>query len=324
MSVPTPLIDVCARDDELTSQLAHDVEIGLQRIPKTLPPKWFYDTRGSELFDEITRLPEYYPTRCERTILHRRATKISRTCRADTLIELGSGTADKTRVVLDAMHREGFLQRFSPFDVSESTLRASAHELADRYEIEVHGVVGDFTRHLDHLPSGGRRLVAFLGGTIGNLTPPARREFFLALSMHLHPLDGLLLGTDLIKDPERLVRAYDDEQGVTAQFNRNVLDVINRELHADFDVERFAHEARWRDDQERIEMHLVSRGRQSVTIPSCTDQIQFADGESILTEISCKFRREAIEAELDAAGFELAEWWTDPDDDYAVSLSFKR
>lgn len=323
MTILAPVIDVHLDSTDIATALAADVRRGLGRIPKTLPPKWFYDDRGSELFDAITRLPEYYPTERERSILQRWAPCIAQLSRADTLIELGSGTSDKTRSLLDAFAATGQLRRFVPFDVSEATLRWAAAVLADEYRVEVHGVVGDFERHLGELPDGGRRLVAFLGGTIGNLTPAARQRFLGDLAATLAPGDSLLLGTDLVKDAERLVRAYDDSAGVTAAFNKNVLAVVNRELGATFDLDRFEHEARWNSVQEWIEMHLVSQGDQTVTIDALGETVRFADGESIWTEISSKFRRPKVEAELAAAGFHLAEWWTDPAGDYALSLAFR-
>ena len=244
-------IDVHLAPDWLRSALRADVAEGLTASPKELPPKWFYDERGSELFDEITRLPEYYPTRCERAILTERAPEIAALSGADTLVELGSGTSEKTRLLLDACVAgggRGRLRRFIPFDVSEATLRQAATAVAGEYPtVDVHAVCGDFDHHLGTIPRGGRRLVAFLGGTIGNLDPKQRAEFLAALSANLAPGDGLLLGTDLVKDPARLVAAYDDAAGVTAAFNRNVLAVVNRELDADFDVDRFGHVARWDD-----------------------------------------------------------------------------
>ncbi|HEX8769510.1 MAG TPA: L-histidine N(alpha)-methyltransferase, partial [Acidimicrobiales bacterium] len=231
-----PIVDVHLTAEDLKAALRADVANGLSSKPKDLPPKWFYDDRGSQLFDQITRLPEYYPTRAERAILDDHAEFIARFGKADTLVELGSGTSEKTRLLLDAFAATDHFQRFIPFDVSEATLRQTAESLAEEYPaITVHAVVGDFERHLSQIPDGGRRLVAFLGGTIGNFTPKSRAEFLADLSAGLLPGDGLLLGTDLLKAPHRLVAAYDDETGVTAEFNRNVLRVVNRELDADFD-----------------------------------------------------------------------------------------
>jgi L-histidine N-alpha-methyltransferase len=294
----------------------------LTATPKDLPPKWFYDDRGSELFDQITRLPEYYPTRTERSILVDHAADIVRVSGADTLVELGSGTSEKTRILLDAFHGRGRLRTFVPFDVSEATLREAAARVAAEYPgVAVHAVVGDFERHLAHVPTAGTRTVAFLGGTIGNLAPPARADFLAAVRAGLGPDDALLLGTDLVKDPDRLVAAYDDAAGVTAAFNRNVLHVLNRELGADFDPDAFAHVARWDARAEWIEMHLRPATAQTVKIPALDLVVEFEAGEAMRTEISAKFRREGVARELAGAGLELREWWTDPAGDFALSLS---
>ena len=299
-----------------------DARAGLTASPKVLPPKWFYDEEGCRLFDEITRLPEYYPTRTERAILARHAGDIAARTSADTLVELGSGTSEKTRLLLDALSAHGSLRRFVPFDVSEPTLRDAASAIQLEYPgVDVHAVVGDFERHLDRLPGGGTRLVAFLGSTIGNLDPDGRARFYRSIAAGLAPDDALLLGTDLVKDPRRLEAAYDDSAGVTAAFNRNVLSVLNRELAADFAPERFAHLARWNSAEEWIEMRLRSQGAQTVRVRELDLQVEFADGEEMRTEISAKFRRERVEAELAAASLALAAWWTDPDGDFALSLS---
>ena len=299
-----------------------DARAGLTASPKVLPPKWFYDEEGCRLFDEITRLPEYYPTRTERAILARHAGDIAARTSADTLVELGSGTSEKTRLLLDALSAHGSLRRFVPFDVSEPTLRGAASAIELEYPgVDVHAVVGDFERHLDRLPGGGTRLVAFLGSTIGNLDPDGRARFYRSIAAGLAPDDALLLGTDLVKDPRRLEAAYDDSAGVTAAFNRNVLSVLNRELAADFVPDRFAHLARWNPAEEWIEMRLRSQGAQTVRVRELDLQVEFADGEEMRTEISAKFRRERVEEELAAAGLALAAWWTDPDGDFALSLS---
>ena len=319
-------IDVHLGEDDIPRALREDVRRGLTSHPKQLPPKWFYDEAGSELFDAITRLPEYYPTRCEREILEREAASIASSGPFDTLVELGSGTAEKTRVLIRTMHHDvGTLRRFIPFDVSESTLRTAGAEIEAEYPgLVVHGVVGDFDHHLDAIPTGGRRLVAFLGGTIGNLGPPDRKEFLAAVARGLAPGDALLLGTDLVKDPARLVAAYDDADGVTAEFNKNVLRVINRELHSDFDVDAFSHVARWDADEEWMEMLLRSEHDQRVTIPDLDLAVSFTYGELMRTEISAKFRRAGVEAEVAATGLELRHWWTDAAGDFALSLSFAR
>jgi len=314
-------VDVHLSGDELAAALGHDVRTGLTAQPKELPPKWFYDDRGSELFDQITRLPEYYPTRTERVILEERAADIARVTNADTLVELGSGTSEKTRLLLDALAHAGTLRRFVPFDVSEQTLRDAAAAIATEYGIDVHAVVGDFERHLPQIPAEGRRIVAFLGSTIGNLNPETRAEFLGEIAAGLGPDDFFLLGTDLVKAIDRLEDAYDDAAGVTAEFNRNVLRVVNRELSADFVPEAFTHVARWSPADEWIEMILRSDAGQSVHVRDLDLVVEFAEGEEMRTEISSKFRREGIEAELAAAGLELRDWWTDPAADFALSLS---
>jgi L-histidine N-alpha-methyltransferase len=314
-------VDVHLTPDHLARALAADVRAGLTATPKSLPPKWFYDERGSQLFDEITRLPEYYPTRREKEILTERAVDIA-ACGADTLIELGSGTSEKTRWLLDALQAAGTLRRYVPFDVDEVTLARAGHAVAAEYPgIDVHGVCGDFEHHLPFLPRGGRRLIAMLGGTIGNLNPLQRKDFFADLGAGLDAGDALLLGTDLVKDTARLVAAYDDSAGVTAAFNRNVLRVINRSLDADFDPDGYDHLARFDLDEEWIEMHLVARAATTVRIAQLDLTVDFAAGEQMRTEISAKFRRERLEAELAEAGLRLSQWWTDRNGDYALSLA---
>lgn len=323
--MPTLTIDNHLGAHDVATALRADVRRGLTGTPKVLPPKWFYDERGSVLYDEITRLPEYYPFRREREILQRRAFDIAVRTGADTLIELGSGTSEKTRLLVDAMRAAGNLRRYVPFDVSREILLASAEEVASEYEgVSVHAVIGDFERHLPLLPAGGRRLVAFLGGTIGNMEPEARHRFFTELHRGLAPGDALLLGTDLVKDPARLVPAYDDAAGVTAEFNRNVLHVINRELDADFDVDRFRHVAVWDDVNEWIEMRLRSLDDTVVTVGELGLVVPFRRGEEMRTEISAKFRLARVVAELDAAGFSLDGWFTDARGDYGLSVSFVR
>ena len=318
-------VDVHLAPDASARALEADVRAGLATTPKTIPPKWFYDDRGSELFDEITRLPEYYPTRTERAILVAHAGDVAELTKADTLVELGSGTSEKTRLLLDALRDAGTLERFVPFDVSEQTLRDAAAAVAREYPgVRVHAVVGDFEHHLRDLPGGGTRVVAFLGSTIGNLAPTERAAFLADLAATLAPGDALLLGTDLVKDAGRLVAAYDDASGVTAAFNRNVLSVVNRELDADFHPDAFEHVAVWDPDAEWIEMRLRSPRVQTVDVRALDLVVDFAAGEELRTEISAKFRRDRVERELAAARFELAEWWTDPADDFALSLSFAR
>jgi L-histidine N-alpha-methyltransferase len=315
------LTDHLSREDA-GAALRADVLAGLTTTPKSLPPRWFYDERGSALFDEITRLPEYYPTRVERALLEAHARQIAVTAGADILVELGSGTSEKTRLLLDALRAAGGLRRFVPVDVDPSVLCAAADSvIADYPGIEVRPVVGDFTRHLTELPRSGRRLVAFLGSTIGNLEPGPRAEFLAELAGTLHPGDSFLLGTDLVKDPARLVRAYDDAAGVTAAFNRNVLTVIDRELGADFDPGSFDHVAVWDADREWIEMRLRSRIDQRVRVPALALEVPFTAGEEMRTEVSAKFHRTGVAAELAAAGMSMTHWWSDPAGDFGISLS---
>ena len=308
-------------NDERT--LADDVLDGLTRPLKELPPKHLYDARGSELFDQICELPEYYQTRTERLILERNADAIVEHTRAVELVELGSGSATKTRVLLDAMVRAGTLARYVPVDVSASTVHAVAELFAEEYPgLQVHGVVGDFERHLGHLPApAGPRLVPFLGGTIGNFPPGSRRRFLRSLSKTLHPDGFLLLGTDLVKDPSVIEAAYDDSAGVTAQFNLNVLHVLNRELEADFDVSAFEHAAFFDRKQEWIEMRLRATTPQHVRVGALDLDIDFANREEMRTEISAKFTTQRLRADLAAAGLDLVATFTDPDELFAVSLA---
>jgi L-histidine N-alpha-methyltransferase len=315
-------VDTLLDPADLGTALRADARRGLTASPKDLPPKWFYDDRGSELFDEITRLPEYYPTRTERSILLAHADDVVTASGADTLVELGSGTSEKTRILLDAFHRADRLRTFAPFDVSEATLRDAAAQVAAEYPgVGVHAVVGDFERHLGYVPDTGHRTVAFLGGTIGNFAPEPRARFLAALAATLHPGETLLLGTDLVKDDARLVRAYDDAAGVTAAFNKNVLHVLNRELGCSFDPDAFDHVAHWSAADEWIEMRLRARTALRVAVPALDLEVDFAAGEEMRTEISAKFRQEKVARELAAAGLELTEWWTDPDGDFALSLA---
>jgi L-histidine N-alpha-methyltransferase len=304
------------------STIEEDVQRGLTARPKDIPPKWFYDDRGSVLFDEITRVEEYYPTRRERAILEARAGDIARVTGADTLVELGSGTSEKTRVLLDAMRDAGSLRRFVPFDVSKRTLHDAAAAIEMEYAgIDVQPVVGDFTLDLEKIPHVGRRLVVFLGGTIGNLLPAARAAFLSDVAAMLDPDDFFLLGTDLVKDEARLVAAYDDASGVTAEFNKNVLHVMNRELGADFDVDAFEHVAVFDSEHEWIEMRLRSTRAQTVRVRALALDVSFAAGEEMRTEVSAKFTRARVVRELAAAGMQLTEWWTDPQGDFALSLA---
>jgi len=302
--------------------LRADVLAGLTATPKSLPPKWFYDERGSELFEKITRLDEYYPTRAEREILAAAAGEIAAMTRAVTLVELGSGTADKTRVLLDALSEFGTLSEYVPVDVSESALVMAARRIQARYPgLRVHAVLSDFTEHLGLPDSGGPKLTAFMGGTIGNLLPAERAEFLRSVRSKLSHGDALLLGTDLVKDPGVLVAAYDDAAGVTAEFNKNILRVLNSELDGNFDLDEFEHLALWNAENEWIEMRLRSAADQAVSLRAIRLRVRFSAGEEMRTEISAKFRREGLAAELAAAGLELRAWWTDERARFGVSLS---
>jgi L-histidine N-alpha-methyltransferase len=328
MQASTPSTNAAIRiDSHLAdaeeSSLAQDALEGLTRPLKELPPKHFYDARGAELFDRITELPEYYPTRAERAILESCAEELAALTNASELVELGSGTATKTRVLLDALHAAGTLARYVPVDVTESMVRACAEELTEEYPgLEVHGVIGDFERHLDHVPeAAGPRLVVFLGGTIGNFQPQSRERVLGEIAALLGPDDHLLLGTDLVKDPAVLEAAYDDAQGVTAEFNRNVLRVLNRELGADFDPDDFDHVARFDPEHEWIEMSLRARREHTTLLRELDLPVHFAAGEELRTEISAKFTPERVRADLAAAGLELVRWLTDQDGLFALTLS---
>ncbi|MEO0493297.1 MAG: L-histidine N(alpha)-methyltransferase [Actinomycetota bacterium] len=320
-----PQIDVHLGPDDLDAALRADLREGLTIAPKDLPPKWLYDTRGSDLFDQITRLPEYYPTEAERSILLAHADDIVARTRAETIVELGAGTSDKTRALLDAARAEGTIRRFIPFDVSETFLRDAALLLAERYPgLEVHGVVGDFDRHLDRIPQGDRRLIVLLGGTIGNFQPVERKEFLSDIVAGLQPGDHVLLGTDLIKSVARMELAYDDPEGVSAAFATNVLHVMNRTLGAEFDPSHFEYVARWDHDNEWIDMGLRSRREQAVHIAELDLDVHFDEGEIMRNEVSSKFDTEVFSDELAAVGLDVVAWYHDDDRDFGVSLSTVR
>ncbi|MFJ1784817.1 L-histidine N(alpha)-methyltransferase [Streptomyces anulatus] len=305
--------------DATDAALRADVLSGLTRRPKTLPPKWFYDARGSELFEEITRLPEYYPTRAEREILAARAEEIAAASGARTVIELGSGSSEKTRHLLDVLPE---LHSYVPVDVSESALTGAADSLlAEHPGLSVHALIADFTGGLALPGTPGPRLVVFLGGTIGNLLPEERAAFLRSVRSLLSPGDALLLGTDLVKDEETLVAAYDDAAGVTAAFNKNVLNVVNRELGADFPLDDFDHLAVWNPRDRWIEMRLRARRALSVKIRELDLVVPFEAGEELRTEVSAKFRQEDVREELSAAGMRLTQWWTDSAGRFALSLA---
>jgi L-histidine Nalpha-methyltransferase len=315
-------VERCLPDGFLDEALKADARAGLTASPKVLPPKWFYDERGSELFEKITHLDEYYPTRAERSILRADAAQIAAATRARTLVELGAGAADKTRLLLDALREQGTLASFVPVDVSEAALIQAARRVNEAYQgLSVTAVVSDFEEHLGLPDADGARLVAFLGGTIGNMLPDQRAAFLASLRSRLHPGDAFLLGTDLVKDPAVLVAAYDDAAGVTAAFNKNILSVLNAGLGADFDPDAFDHVALWDADAEWIEMRLRSLTDQVVTVPGIGLVVEFAEGEDMRTEVSAKFRRAGIAAELAAAGFAMRSWWTDSAGQFGLSLS---
>lgn len=305
--------------DATDAALRADVLSGLSRRPKSLPPKWFYDAHGSDLFEEITRLAEYYPTRAEREILIAHAADIAAASGARTLIELGSGSSEKTRHLLDALPA---LHTYVPVDVSESALTGAAEALlAERPGLSVHALIADFTQVLELPDSPGPRLVAFLGGTLGNLLPDERATFLKSVRARLAPGDSLLLGTDLVKDEATLVAAYDDSAGVTAAFNKNVLTVVDRELGADFQLDDFDHVAVWDPDHEWIEMRLRARRALTAKIRELDLVVSFEAGEELRTEVSAKFRQEGVRDELAAAGLQLAQWWTDSAGRFALSLA---
>lgn len=317
-------VDVHLEEADWSSHLAAETRRGLSSAQPWIPPVWFYDEVGSSLFEDITRLPEYYPTRAERSILASRAPEIVSASGADALVELGSGTSEKTMLLLDALASgDAGLERFVPFDVSEAPLRRAAEEVADRWPgVEVVAVVGDFHRHLDEVPTAGRRLVAFLGGTVGNLDPAARQRFLVGVAGMLEADESFLLGTDLVKEPARLVAAYDDAAGVTAAFNRNALAVLNRELGADFDIDAFEHRSVWDASANWIEMHLVATRAVTVTVAGLDDlAVHFEPGEHLRTELSAKFTPEGVAGELAQAGLAVRRQWTDPAGDFLLTLA---
>ncbi|MCE5292119.1 MAG: L-histidine N(alpha)-methyltransferase [Nocardiaceae bacterium] len=315
-------IEVHLVEDDLLSALRSDVLTGLTSSPKVLPPKWFYDARGSELFDQITRLPEYYPTRTESALLHRSAPEIAALAKPDILVELGSGSAEKTRTLLTALDS---LRMFVPQDFSPAALEEAATAVKSEYpHLVVHGVVSDFTDTLHNLPGGGRRMIAFLGGTIGNFVPAERAEFLSSIRAVLQPGEQLVLGAGLVIDESVLVPAYDDAAGVTAEFNRNVLRVINSRLGADFDPDAFRHVAVWDAENSWIEMRLEATKAMTVRIDDLELDISFAKGEQMRTEISAKFTTDALRSELESAGFETTHIWTDDLDRFALVLATAR
>lgn len=315
----TPTLEVYLTPAESVDALRAEAREGLTATPKWLSPKWFYDARGSELFEEITALPEYYPTRTERGLLARYADEIAALTEPEILIELGSGSSEKTRLLLDAMTARGTLRTYVPQDVSVTALEGAAQQVGAEFPgIDVLGVVSDFTGSLHHLPGGGRRAVAFLGGTLGNLVPAERAEFLSGIAAVLAPGENLILGVGLVIDPAVLVPAYDDAAGVTAQFNLNVLAVLNKQLGANFPLEDFRHVALWDAENQWIEMRLEALRELSVHIDDLDLEITFAAGEQLRTEISAKFTEDGIAAELASAGFGVRKVWTDQDQRFAL------
>lgn len=319
---PRIRVDVLLDDSDRRLGLLDETFWSLREQPKQISPTWLYDEHGSRLFERITRLPEYYLTRSERSILQAHASEIAAVTGADTLVELGSGTSEKTRLLLDALQTEGTLALFAPLDVSREILLSSAKAVAAHYPgVGVHAVVGDFERHLTSVPRGAPRLLAFLGSTIGNLVPTRRERFLCEVAETLEADDGFLLGIDLVKAPDRIEAAYNDSVGITEAFTRNALTALDRELGSRFDQNGFAFEARWDDEREWVEIVLRSLREQTIALPLLEVDVSFAAGEHLRIEVSAKFRRDGIEAELAAAGLGLERWWTDEAGDFALLLA---
>ena len=321
-AVIAPTFDVHLHDDWRMRALVEEVREGLSGYPKRLSPRWLYDDRGSELFDQITRLPEYYPTEAEREILLARSAEIAELTKGDTLVELGSGTSDKTRTLLDAFDATERLRHFVPFDVSEQTLRDAATELAERHPgLHVHGVVGDFHEHLAAVPNDGVPVLAFLGSTIGNFYADERVRFLDQVAAWMTDSSWFLLGFDLVKPVDRLMAAYNDPAGVTAEFTLNLLRVLNRELAADFDLDGFEHVGLWDPNHTRVDLRLRSLRDQHVELIGADIEVEFGDGEELRAEVSTKFTFDQLADELGAAGMEVAKYWTDADGDVAILLA---
>ncbi len=322
-AVTEPRVRIDVLRDEADDRVSlYDATLrGLRAEVKELPAVWLYDEHGSRLYEEITRLPEYYLPRREAEILHDRAAVIAKRTQAQALVELGAGTAQNSRLLLDALSAEGTLERFVPLDVSEQTLRASAQAIAAAYpRVFVHAIVGDFERHLGALPQDGRRLIAFLGSTIGNLYPDQRGRFLGTIASLLGRDEAFLVGVDLVKDVALLKSAYNDSRGVTETFVRNALTAVNRELGATFDQRRFDYEARWDPEHEWMDIGLRARQAHNVSIPRLELDVAFEEGEPLRVEVSSKFRRERFEREAARAQLRLDSWWTDPAGDFAVAL----
>ena len=322
VSLPPITIAVHTLGRDSREQLIEDVRNGLTQIPKTLQPRWFYDDRGCELFDEITVLPEYYQTRTEMAILQRHARDIMQRVHPASIVELGAGTCTKSRVLIRAAKGMGSLWTFVPFDISEATLRRSASELSEEFDdLTVYCVTGEFDHHLSQIPRFGRQLIVFLGSTIGNFEPDEAQRFLTEVRRLMRPGDHFLVGVDLVKDEAQLTAAYNDSRGVTAEFNRNVLARINRELDADFALDAFSHAVRWNAPDHRIEMHLRSDREQTVAVRGAGLTACFSAGETLRTEVCTKYTRATLEAMLSEAGIETLAWYTDPAERFALVLA---
>lgn len=305
--------------------LAEDAMRGLTGTPKTMPPKYLYDSHGSDLFERITEQEEYYQTSTELEILRRIAPLIVDRVRPTVLIEFGSGSASKTRVLLDEMRRAGRLEGYGMLDVSESALRAAAYALMESYpRLLVECEIADFEQPQPLPFPDKRRLLVFLGSTIGNFEVEHAQAFLRGPAERMHDEDAFLIGFDLVKDIETIERAYNDNAGVTDAFNKNLLTVLNRELGADFDLSAFDHHAFYNEPESRIEMHLVSRRAQRVKLIDLDITIEFAAGESLRTELSHKYTRRSVEALLEAGNLTLDMWETDPDGKFALGLARRR
>lgn len=322
VSLPPITMAVHTLGRDSREQLIEDVRSGLTQIPKILQPRWFYDDRGCELFDEITVLPEYYQTRTEMAILQRHARDIMQRVRPASIVELGAGTCTKSRVLIRAAKGMGSLWTFVPFDISEATLRRSASELSEEFDdLTVYCVTGEFDHHLSQIPRFGRQLIVFLGSTIGNFEPAEAQRFLTEVRRLMRPGDHFLVGIDLVKDEAQLTAAYNDSRGVTAEFNRNVLARINRELDADFALDAFSHAVRWNAPDHRIEMHLRSDRDQTVTVRGAGLTARFAAGETLRTEVCTKYTRATLEAMLGEAGIETLACYTDEAERFALVLA---
>ncbi|MFL5469513.1 MAG: L-histidine N(alpha)-methyltransferase [Gemmatimonadaceae bacterium] len=302
-------------------QMVRDVRLGLTRSPKQLSPKYFYDERGSELFEEITQLSEYYLTRAERALLEQKIGEIVRTARPCSLVELGAGSATKTHIILDEMIANGCAECYVPVDVSKDFLEATAIQLrADYPNVRITPVVSDITEAFALPPVASPTLVAFLGSTIGNFSREQAIQLLSHMSRSMGPTDRFLLGADLIKDPEIINRAYNDSKGVTAAFNLNVLNRLNRELNANFPIDGFDHRAFYNSEQHRVEMHLIARRPVKVVIPEI-GEISFEKGESIRTELSYKYDRPMLEDILSASGLAIEQWMPADDGSFVLALA---